>query len=82
MNDYAFRHPLVAALRQRNLGAGGAFNVSDRRHEVSRILLRIDSQPRPAAPLAGAGKFMAIGLKCAMPGCPSRFKTLEAGVAS
>jgi hypothetical protein len=82
MNDYAFRHRLVADRRQRDLGAGGAFNVSYRRHGVTTILPRIDSRPRPGAPFAGTGKLMAIGLNHAMPSYLSRFMTLDAGVAS
>lgn len=82
MNDYAFRHRLVADPRQRNLGAGGVFNVSYRRHEVTRILPRIDSQPRPGVPFAGTRKSMAIGLNHAVLSCLSRFMTLDAGVGS
>jgi len=82
MNDYAFRHRLVADRRQRNLEAGGAFNVSYRRHGAPAILPRIDSQSRPGAPYAATGKRMAIGLNHAMPSCPSRFMTRDAGVAS
>jgi hypothetical protein len=82
MNDYAFRHRWVADPRQRNLGAGGVFNVSYRGHEVARILPRIDSRPRPGVPFAGTGKSMAIGLNHAMRSYLSRFMTLDAGVAS
>ena len=82
MNDYAFRHRLVADRRQPNLGAGGAFNVSYRRHGVPTILPRIDSRPRLGAPFAGNEKLMAIGLNRAMPSCLSRFMTLDAGAAS
>jgi hypothetical protein len=82
MNDYAFRHRSVADRRQRNLGAGGAFNVSYRRHGVLTILPRIESQPRLGAPFAGNEKLMAIGRNRAIPSCLSRLLTLDAGVPS
>jgi hypothetical protein len=82
MNDYAFRHRLVADPRQQHLGAGGVFYVAYRRHEVAVILPRIDSQPRPGVPFSGTGKSMAIELNHAMPSYLSGFMTLDGVVAS